>query len=88
MATYSAKYPKAVECLEKDRDELLAFYDFPAKHWQHIRTTNPVESTFVTVHLRTAKNKGLRFKNHVNSQQNTPIWVGLKKGFYLNPINM
>ena len=58
VATYQAKYPKAVECLEKDREELLAFYDFPAEHWQHIRTTNPVESTFSTVRLRTAKTRG------------------------------
>ncbi|MBA3814852.1 MAG: transposase [Alphaproteobacteria bacterium] len=45
---YEAKYSKATECLEKDRDELLAFYDFPAEHWKHIRTTNPIESTFAT----------------------------------------
>lgn len=56
--TYRAKYPKAVECLEKDRDELLAFYDFPAEHWIHIRTTNPIESAFATVRLRTKKTKG------------------------------
>jgi putative transposase len=56
--TYRAKHPKAVECLEKDRDELLAFYDFPAEHWSHIRTTNPIESTFATVRLRTKKTKG------------------------------
>ena len=56
--TYRAKHPKAVECLEKDRDELLAFYDFPAEHWSHIRTTNPIESTFATVRLRTEKTKG------------------------------
>jgi putative transposase len=55
---YQAKYPKAAECLLKDRDELLAFYDFPAEHWQHLRTTNPIESTFATVRLRTAKTKG------------------------------
>jgi len=55
---YKAKYPKAVRCLEEDREELLAFYDFPAEHWQHIRTTNPIESTFVTVRLRTAKTRG------------------------------
>jgi transposase-like protein len=55
---HRAKYPKAVECLLKDRDELLAFYDFPAEHWQHLRTTNPIESTFATVRLRTAKTKG------------------------------
>jgi transposase-like protein len=52
---YEAKYPKATECLEKDRDVLLTFYDFPAEHWRHIRTTNPIESTFATVRLRTAK---------------------------------
>jgi len=55
---YRAKYPKAVECLLKDKDELLAFYAFPAEHWQHLRTTNPIESTFATVRLRTAKTKG------------------------------
>jgi putative transposase len=53
--TYEAKYPKATACLEKDRDKLLTFYDFPAEHWRHIRTTNPVESTFATVRLRTDK---------------------------------
>jgi putative transposase len=54
---YQAKYPKAVEKLIKDRDALLAFYDFPAEHWQHIRTTNPVESTFATVRHRTTRTK-------------------------------
>ena len=58
IQTYQEKYPKAVECLDKDRDALLAFYDFPAAHWQHIRTTNPIESTFATVRLRTAKTRG------------------------------
>ena len=52
---YETKYPKATKCLEKDRDVLLTFYDFPAEHWVHIRTTNPIESTFATVRLRTAK---------------------------------
>ena len=52
---YEAKYPGATECLKKDRDALLTFYDFPAEHWRHIRTTNPIESTFSTVRLRTAK---------------------------------
>jgi putative transposase len=47
-----------VECLVKDRDALLAFYDFPAEHWIHLRTTNPIESTFATVRLRTDKTKG------------------------------
>jgi len=55
ISIYEAKYPKAAECLKKDRDVLLTFYDFPAEHWRHIRTTNPIESTFSTVRLRTAK---------------------------------
>ena len=58
VSTYSAKYPKAMQCLEKDKDQMLAFYDFPATHWQHIRTSNPIESTFSTVRLRTAKTRG------------------------------
>lgn len=58
IQTYQAKYPKAVECLTKDREALLAFYDFPAPHWSHIRTTNPIESTFATVRLRTDKTRG------------------------------
>ena len=55
---YEAKYPKATECLEKDRRELLAFYDFPAQHWQSIRTTNPIESAFGTIRHRTRRCKG------------------------------
>lgn len=55
---FGAKYPKAVEKLEEDRAELLAFYDFPAEHWKHLRTTNPIESTFATVRLRTKRTKG------------------------------
>jgi putative transposase len=58
VATYQAKYLKATECLIKDRDVLLTFYDFPAEQWLHIRTTNPIESTFSTVRLRHAKTKG------------------------------
>lgn len=58
VETYEPKYPKAVQSLEKDRDELLAFYDFPAEHWRHIRTSNPIESTFATVRLRTKRTKG------------------------------
>ena len=57
IATYEQKYPKAVDCLVKDREALLAFYDFPAAHWQHIRTTNPIESTFATIRLRTRKTR-------------------------------
>ncbi len=54
---FGDKYPKAAECLRKDREDLLAFYDFPAVHWVHIRTTNPIESTFSTVRLRTRKTR-------------------------------
>ena len=55
--TYQAKYPKATECLAKDREVLLTFYDFPAEHWKHIRTSNPIESTFATVRLRTRRTR-------------------------------
>lgn len=58
IKTYQAKYPKTVECLSKDRTALLAFYNFPAEHWLHIRTSNPIESTFATVRLRTDKTRG------------------------------
>ncbi len=58
VRAYRAKYDKAVDCLTKDRDRLLTFYDFPAEHWKHVRSTNPIESTFATVRLRTAKTKG------------------------------
>jgi transposase-like protein len=55
---YEKKFPKAVACLEKDREALLTFYDFPAEHWGHLRTTNPIESTFATVRLRQRRTKG------------------------------
>ena len=58
IEVYGTKWPRAAECLEKDRAELLAFYDFPAEHWGHLRTTNPIESTFATVRLRTYRTKG------------------------------
>jgi len=58
LETYQAKYPKATDCLAKDRDVLLAFYDFPAEHWRHLRTTNPIESTFATIRLRHRRTKG------------------------------
>jgi putative transposase len=58
LSVYDDKYPKASECLRKDRAALLTFYDFPAAHWHHIRTTNPIESVFATVRLRTDKTKG------------------------------
>jgi putative transposase len=55
---YEAKYPKAAICLQKDREEMMAFYDFPAQHWQSIRTSNPIESTFGTIRHRTRRSKG------------------------------
>ncbi len=58
IVTYEAKYPKATACLLKDRESLMTFYDFPAVHWQHLRTTNPIESTFATIRHRTARTKG------------------------------
>jgi transposase-like protein len=58
IENYQVKYDKAAECLEKDREALLAFYDFPAEHWKHLRTTNPIESTFATVRHRTIRSKG------------------------------
>jgi len=58
IAMYEPKYPAAVECLKKDRTELLTFYDFPAEHWVHVRTSNPIESTFATVRLRHRRTKG------------------------------
>ena len=57
IAAYGVKYDKAVERLVKDRERLLTFYNFPAKHWNHIRTSNPIESTFATVRKRTVKTK-------------------------------
>lgn len=84
---YAAKYPKAVECLLKDKKELLTFYDFPAEHWAHLRTTNPIESTFATVRNRTYKVKGafsnktvltMAFKLMQSAQKN---WIKLR-GFH------
>jgi putative transposase len=58
IESYQVKYEKAAECLNRDRDALLAFYEFPAEHWKHLRTTNPIESTFATVRHRTIRSKG------------------------------
>ena len=67
LKTYQAKYPEATDCLAKDRDVLLRFYDFPAEHWKHIRSTNPIESTFATVRLRTDQTRGAVSKGTVLS---------------------
>ncbi len=58
IETYEPKYPKAALCLQKDREELMAFFDFPAQHWQSIRTSNPIESAFATIRHRTKRSKG------------------------------
>ena len=89
IKSYDAKYPKATLCLEKDREQLLTFYDFPAEHWQSIRTTNPIESTFGTIRHRTTRSKGclsrtgmlhMMFKLGKCAQQN---WIRLRKFDYL-----
>ena len=66
---YETKYPKATKRLEEDREALLIFYDFPAEHWVHMRTSNPIESVFATVRLRTAKSKSC------GSRSTTPAMV-------------
>ena len=65
VATRKAKYPKATERLKRDREALLAFYDFPAEHWVHIRTTNPVEPAFAAVRFRTAKTRECVSRNTI-----------------------
>ena len=79
VSRYGTKYPQAVEKLTKDKDALLAFYDFPAEHWQHIRTSNPIESTFATVRHRTTRTRncvsrdtflGLAFKLIEEAEKN------------------
>jgi len=69
LKRFEGKYPKAMDCLGKDRDALLAFYDYPAEHWVHIRTTNPVESTFASVRLRTKRTR------HCGSRETTLAMV-------------
>ena len=86
---YVDKYPKAVACLAEDRESLLAFYDFPAAHWQSIRTTNPIESTFATVRLRTAKTRGCVTRNSILTSASCSSWDRARKsaGFDCAVIN-
>lgn len=88
VKNFEIKYPKAMDCLLKDRESLLAFYDFPAEHWSHIRTTNPIESVFATVRLRTTKTKNcgsrkttlaMAFKLMQNAQKRWHKLRGYKK---------
>lgn len=65
LERFRAKYPKAMICLEKDRESMLAFYDFPAENWQHIRTTNSIEPVFATVRLRTTRSKNCGSSNTI-----------------------
>ncbi len=65
VKTFKLKHPKAVECLQKDKDSMLEFYNFPAEHWSHIRTSNPVESPFSTVRNRTNVTKGCLSRNNM-----------------------
>lgn len=80
---FSPKYPKAMECLEKDKDSMLVFYDYPAENWQHIRTTNPVESIFATVRLRTAKTKNCGSRTTTLTMAFKLMEVAQKKWFRL-----
>jgi putative transposase len=92
IVTYDAKYPKATLCLQKDREELMAFYNFPAQHWQSIRTSNPIESTFGTIRHRTKRSKGclsrdgmlhMMFKLGMCAQEN---WRRLRGFNYLGQV--
>lgn len=78
LDAYGAKYPKAAECLRKDREALLTFYDFPAEHWIHLRTTNPIESTFATVRLRTAKTRGCLSRETTLTKVQRFAWMVFK----------
>lgn len=80
---FSPKYPKAMECLAKDKDSMLVFYDYPAENWQHIRTTNPVESVFATVLLRTVKTKNCGSRETTLTMAFKLMEVAQKKWFRL-----
>jgi transposase-like protein len=93
IESFQAKYPKAIACLQKDKEDLFTFYNFPAMHWIHIRTTNPIESTFATVRNRTKRTKGcgsrlmtlaMVFKLSLEAQK---TWKKLK-GYQLIPFVM
>ena len=76
LEKYDAKYQKACDCLRKDREQLLTFYDFPAEHWAHLRTTNPIESTFATIRLRHRKTKGN------GTRRTSDVWLP-RRAFFL-----
>ncbi len=90
IARFNPKYPKAMECLAKvkDKDSMLAFYDYPAENWQHIRTTNPVESVFATVRLRTAKTKNCGSRTTMLAMAFKLMETAQKKWFRLRGYNL
>lgn len=88
VARFNPKYPKAMECLAKDKDSMLAFYDYPAENWQHIRTTNPVESVFATVRLRTAKTKNCGSRTTTLAMAFKLMETAQKKWFRLRGYNL
>ena len=87
MNYFKVKYPNAVNCLEKDKDELFAFYDFPAEHWVHLRTTNPIESTLATVRHRTKKSKNCFSRTTIVSCVFKLLREAEKRWRYLNGKN-
>ena len=80
IETYAVKYEKAAACLAKDRETLLAFYDFPAEHWKHLRTTNPIESTFATVRHRTVRHRTVRSKGCLSNKTALAMVFKLTQG--------
>lgn len=92
VETYKAKYAAAAECLSKDREHLLAFHDFPAEHWLHLRTTNPIESVFASVRLRIAKIKGASSRIACLSMVFKPVesaakqWRALNRSDLISPV--
>ena len=87
IKTYEPKYPKAAVCLHKDREELMAFYDFPAEHWIHLRTSNPIESVFATVRHRTVRTKGALSQKTAKLMVFTLIQAASKKWLRLKGRN-
>lgn len=85
---FTPKYPKAMECLAKDKDSMLAFYDYPAENWQHIRTTTPVESVFATVRLRTTRTKNCGSRTTTLTMAFKLMETAQKKWFRLRGYNM
>jgi transposase-like protein len=88
LKSYQAKYPQACDCLTKDKDSRLSFYDFPAEHWRSIRSTNPIESVFATFSLRTTKTRGclsrqtglaMVYKLAISAQQTMHRFAGLER---------